>query len=64
VIMRAETAQTSTPASHMAPFRELREAYSWFYAAFQEAAERWKSGDRNACFPVGSFPPGLPFVSG
>jgi REP element-mobilizing transposase RayT len=44
--------------------RELREAYSWFYAAFCEAAERLKGGDRNACFPIGSFPPGLPFVSG
>jgi hypothetical protein len=39
------------------------EAYSVFVAAFREAAERLKEGDRLARFPVGSFPPGLPFVS-
>jgi hypothetical protein len=38
-------------------------AYSAFVAAFREAAERLKEGDRLARFPVGSFPPGLPFVS-
>jgi hypothetical protein len=39
------------------------EAYSMFVAAFREAAERLKSGERTARFPVGSFPPGLPFVT-
>ena len=43
---------------------EFLEAYGWFYAAFRDAAEKLKAGIRNVCFPVGSFPPGLPFVSG
>jgi|SRR6185312_11620534 len=40
------------------------EAYAWFVAAFREAAERLRLGDRNAPFPSGSFPPALPFVAG
>jgi hypothetical protein len=39
------------------------EAYSAFVAAFREAAEKLKAGDRTVRFPLGSFPPGLPFVS-
>ena len=39
------------------------EAYSAFVAAFREAADRLKAGDRTARFPVGSFPPALPFVT-
>ena len=39
------------------------EAYSTFVAAFREAADRLKAGDRTARFPLGSFPPALPFVS-
>jgi REP element-mobilizing transposase RayT len=39
------------------------EAYALFVAAFREASERLKSGDRTARFPMGSFPPGLPFVT-
>jgi hypothetical protein len=42
--------------------RELYEAYAWFVAAFREAAEKLKAGDRNVSFPTGSFPPHLPFV--
>jgi hypothetical protein len=42
--------------------RELYEAYAWFVAAFREAAEKLREGDRNARFPAGSFPPHLPFV--
>ena len=42
--------------------KELWELYARFVGAFREAAERLKSGDRNAVFPTGSFPPGLPFV--
>ena len=33
-----------------------------FLAAFREAAEKLKAGDLKASFPLGSFPPGLPFV--
>jgi hypothetical protein len=36
--------------------------YGLFLAAFRDAAELLKAGDRSAKFPVGSFPPGLPFV--
>jgi hypothetical protein len=39
------------------------ESYSAFVVAFREAAERLRAGDRTARFPLGSFPPGLPFVS-
>ncbi len=40
----------------------FHDAYAWFTAAFRKAAERIRQGDRSACFPPGSFPPGLPFV--
>jgi hypothetical protein len=40
----------------------LWEAYHFFLAAFRDAAELLKQGDRSARFPIGSFPPGLPFV--
>ena len=40
----------------------FRKAYGLFLAAFREAAERLKAGDRTARFPNGCFPPGLPFV--
>ena len=42
--------------------RAMVEAYAWFVAAFREAAEKLRGGDRMARFPEGSFPPGLPFV--
>jgi len=41
----------------------FRETYSRFLALFREAAESLKAGDLAARFPVGSFPPGLPFVT-
>lgn len=34
-----------------------------FLAAFRDAAEKLKEGDRLARFPLGSFPPAMPFVS-
>jgi len=42
--------------------KELREAYGWFVAAYREAADKLRKGDRNPAFPPGSFPPHLPFV--
>lgn len=39
------------------------EAYATFVAEFRDAAEKLRAGDRSARFPIGSFPPGLPFVS-
>ena len=44
--------------------RELWEAYRLFVAAFRQAAEKLRAGDRNAVFPRGSFPPALPYVGG
>jgi hypothetical protein len=44
--------------------KALWEAYGWFVAAFREAAEELRAGDRTARFPIGSFPPRLPFVTG
>lgn len=41
----------------------MYEAYALFVAAFREAAERLREGDREARFPAGSFPPRLPFVT-
>ena len=43
--------------------RAFWEAYAMFVAAFREASERLRTGDRSARFPLGSFPPGLPFVT-
>jgi hypothetical protein len=40
----------------------LREMYGLFLAAFRDAAEQLKAGDRRAKLPLGSLPPGLPFV--
>jgi hypothetical protein len=42
---------------------ELYEAYHLFLAAFRDAADRLRAGDRTARFPLGSFPPAIPFVS-
>lgn len=44
--------------------RELYEAYRWFVGVFRDASEKLGAGDRTAKFPVGSFPPALPFVAG
>src|SRR5689334_114082 len=59
------TKKSPAPLFHTVA-KEVREtfwvSYSTFVAAFREAAERLKGGDRLARFPIGSFPPGLPFV--
>ncbi|HTQ78637.1 MAG TPA: transposase [Thermoanaerobaculia bacterium] len=44
--------------------RELQEAYRWFAAAFRQAAERLRAGERDVAFPFGSFPPALPWADG
>jgi len=60
-----KTKKSPAPRYHAAT-KEAREAfrkaYGIFLAAFREAAERLKAGDRTAKFPNGCFPPGLPFV--
>jgi hypothetical protein len=62
----AQSKKSPAPLYHAATRavrKAFREAYAIFVAAFREASERLRSGDRMACFPMGSFPPGLPFVA-
>ena len=42
--------------------RELVEAYDGFVAAYRDAAESLRKGHFGVAFPIGSFPPRLPFV--
>ena len=42
--------------------QELMEALSFILAAYDDARERLKQGDRFAAFPENTFPPRLPFV--
>ncbi|HXO21919.1 MAG TPA: transposase [Thermoanaerobaculia bacterium] len=42
--------------------RELYDAYRRFVADFRDAAEKLRTGDRQADFPAGSFPTALPWV--
>ena len=42
--------------------KALWEAYGFFVAAYREAAEKLRAGDRSVEFTPGSFPPRLPFV--
>ena len=51
-------------AATQAARKEFYGMYSWFVAAFRDAANKLRLGDRTASFPAGSFPPSLPFVSG
>jgi REP element-mobilizing transposase RayT len=44
--------------------REIWTGYRCFVAAYRDAAEKLQAGNLAAPFPVGSFPPALPFVSG
>jgi hypothetical protein len=39
-----------------------RELYRLYFEFVSSAADLLKSGNRNAPFPIGSFPPHLPFV--
>jgi REP element-mobilizing transposase RayT len=60
-----KTKRSPAPLVHAASRRvrqEIYRMYGLFVAAFREAAEHLKAGDRSARFPEGSFPPGLPFV--
>ena len=61
----AQSKRSPAPLYHAATRavrKAFREAYATFVAAFREASERLSAGDRMARFPIGSFPPGLPFV--
>ena len=63
----AKLSRSPAPLVHAAT-KAARKAfykmYAWFVAAFRSAAEKLKQGDREPSFPIGSFPPGLPFVAG
>ena len=63
----ARTKKSPAPAIHAATLavrRGFRDLYREFVAAFRKGAEKLKGGDRDAAFPLGSFPPALPFVGG
>jgi hypothetical protein len=49
-------------AASKAARRALWALYGEILTAFRTASEQLKAGDRRASFPIGSFPPGLPFV--
>src|SRR5258708_2060618 len=51
-------------AATKAARKAFYEIYAAFVSVFREASDRLKLGDRSAPFPVGSFPPALPFVAG
>jgi REP element-mobilizing transposase RayT len=51
-------------AASKAVRQELYAAYGWFVAAYREASEKLRTGNRTVAFPLGSFPPALPFEAG
>ena len=58
--------KASAPAFHTATRtarRELAKAYSRFVSAYRKAATTLQRQGSNALFPLGSFPPRLPFVA-
>src|SRR5436305_6329912 len=62
-----QTKKSPMPLIHAATRRvrkAFRDAYRAFVAAYREAPERLKVGMLPVAFPVGSFPPALPFVGG
>lgn len=62
----AKSKKSPAPLFHAASKavrRELYAMYGWFVAAFREASEKLRAGNRTASFPTGSFPPALPFVA-
>jgi hypothetical protein len=55
------TRSKKSPAPRFHTFRKT--VRQDLYAAFRTASEKLRSGDLTAGFPLGSFPPALPFVS-
>jgi hypothetical protein len=51
-------------AASQAVRRDLYAAYAWFVAAYRNASEKLRAGNLTVPFPLGSFPPPLPFVAG
>ena len=54
----APSFHTATETTH----REFAEAYHWFVGLYRQATQKLRRGDLSATFPLGSFPPRLPFV--
>jgi hypothetical protein len=54
----------SLPRRPFTPGTPAWNAYALFVAAYRDAAEKLRAGVRNVVFPIGSFPPALPFVDG
>lgn len=67
-LLRPErTKKSPAPAFHAASHivrRELRGFYAEFVAAYRDAAQKIRAGVLHVAFPLGSFPPALPFVGG
>ena len=65
---RPKTLKSSPAPAFLAATKKalkaLRDAYAWFVEAYRAAAAELKAGNRDAEFPGGCFPPGLPFVPG
>jgi hypothetical protein len=62
----ARSKKSPAPLFHVlskAVRQELYTGYAWFVAAFREAAQKLRQGNRAVSFPTGSFPPALPFVA-
>jgi len=60
-----EPRRSPAPPVHAATGKvreRLLDGWRGFVADFRAAADELRAGNRNARFPVGSFPPGLPFV--
>jgi len=51
-------------AASQAIRQQLYAFYAEFVAAYREASEKFRAGNRTVRFPLGSFPPALPFVAG
>lgn len=51
-------------AASRAVRRQMERAYALFVEEYRRAADELRAGNRNARFPAGCFPPGLPFVTG
>jgi len=73
VVKQHQHARPNRPKKSYAPLvhaasRKVRlalyEGYRAFVAAYREAAEKLRAGDRAVIFPAGCFPPALPFVGG
>lgn len=57
-----EISGAALPCRHQGHAEGVGEAYATFAAAFRDASERFREGDRMTRLTIGSFPQGLHFV--